>query len=358
MCGLAGAVAFNRPLDIHRLKPMVDALSHRGPDDSGFLVWQSGRWDRRGRSFGVPFNEQRFRHISPLLPSIDTAAGMERLGEDQWDLFLGHRRLAIIDLSARGHQPMTNKDGSLWVVFNGELYNYRELRHRLEGLGFSFASQSDTEVLLHAFDAWGEAAVEQFNGMFAFALWDARRRCLWLARDRYGVKPLYFFHNRDHFLFASEIKALLACLPEHPKVDLQALNSYFTFQNSLDERTLFDGIRMMPAGHCFRLDVDSNGLTRRRFWDFDFSQEVHLSEEQYEEELYHLIVQAVRRQCVSDVPVGSYLSGGLDSGTVAAVTAEVFGRIFTFTTGFDLSQAAQHELPSTSASKPSTFPTC
>lgn len=344
MCGLAGAIAFSHPLNPDRLKPMVDAIGHRGPDDSGFLVWQSGKWCPRGTSYGVAFNETRFRQVSPLLPSIDTAAGLERLGEDHWDLFLGHRRLAIIDLSPRGHQPMTNKDRSLWLVFNGEIYNFKELRAELAGMGFSFASNSDTEVILHAYDAWGEACVERFNGMFAFALWDARQRRLWLARDRYGIKPLYYYRDKDVFLFGSEIKALLAYLPRRPDVDLQALNSYFTFQNSPDDRTLFGGVRMMPAGVCYRLDLDAGKLTERRFWDFDFSRELNLSESEYEEQLYHLIVQAVKRQCVSDVPVGSYLSGGMDSGTVASVTADVFGRIFTFTTGFDLSEAAQHEV--------------
>src|ERR1022692_3631168 len=193
MCGIAGAVAFTKPLNADRLKPMVDAISHRGPDDSGFLVWQSGKRSPRHTSYGVPFNEQRFQRVSPLLPSIDTSAGLERLGEDHWDLFLGHRRLAVIDLSPRGHQPMTNKDRSLWVVYNGELYNYKELRRELETLGFAFESHSDTEVLIHAYDAWGEACVDRFNGMFAFAIWDVRQRRLWLVRDRYGVKPLYYY---------------------------------------------------------------------------------------------------------------------------------------------------------------------
>jgi asparagine synthase (glutamine-hydrolysing) len=343
MCGIAGAVAFTHPLNADRFKPMVDALSHRGPDDSGFLVWQSGKWCPRRTSYGVSFNEARFRSVSPLLPSIDIPAGTERLHEDHWDLFLGHRRLAIIDLSPRGHQPMTNKDRSLWVVFNGEIYNFKELRAELAALGFTFASNSDTEVILHAYDAWGEACVERFNGMFAFALWDARQRRLWLARDRYGIKPLYVYRSKDVFLFASEIKAILAYLPHRPGVDLQALNSYFTFQNSIDDHTMFAGVRMTPSGTCCRVDLEDGNVGERRFWDFDFSQELELTEADYEERLYHLIVQAVRRQCVSDVPVGSYLSGGMDSGTVASVTAEVFGRIYTFTTGFDLSEAAQHE---------------
>lgn len=343
MCGIAGAVAITRPLAVQRLKPMVDALAERGPDDSGFLVWQSGKWPSRGQSYGASFNERRFRNISPLLPSIDTRAGAERLSEDSWDVFLGHRRLAIIDLSPRGHQPLTNKDQSLWIVYNGELYNYRELRSELESLGYSFVSKSDTEVLLHAYDAWGEDAVGRFNGMFAFAIWDVRRRLLVAARDRYGIKPLYYRQDSEQFLFASEIKSILAYLPQAPEVDPQALNSYFTFQNSLDDRTLFDGVRMLPAGSILRLDVATGRKMIHRYWDFDFRNESTQSLPQMEDELYGLIQQAVRRQCVSDVPIGSYLSGGLDSGAVAAITASVFGRIFTFTAGFDLSEAAAHE---------------
>jgi asparagine synthase (glutamine-hydrolysing) len=343
MCGIAGAVSLAHPLAPGRLKPMVDAIGHRGPDDSGFLVWQSGKWHPRCLSYGVAFNEIRFRPISPLLPSIDSREGQERLREDHWDVFLGHRRLAIIDLSARGHQPMTNRDQSLWVVFNGEVYNYRELRRELEQLGYHFVSNSDTEVLLHAYDAWGEDAVERFNGMFAFALWDARRKRLWLVRDRYGIKPLYYSCEDGLLLFGSEIKSLLPYLQTGPDIDLEALNSYFTFQNCLDDRTLFAGVRMLPAGTSLSVDVLSGKVRRARYWDFDFSRPSDLPRKELEDRLYQLIVDAVRRQCVSDVPIGSYLSGGLDSGTVAAVTAGVFGRIFTFTAGFDLSEAAQHE---------------
>jgi len=343
MCGIAGAVGLARPLDAERLKPMVDAISHRGPDDSGFLVWQSGKAHARGLSYGLAFNERRFRRISPLLPSIDSPEGSARLQEDAWDVFLGHRRLAIIDLSPRGHQPMTNRDSSLWVVFNGEIYNYRELRRELEPAGYKFASNSDTEVLIHAYEAWGEEALPRLNGMFAFALWDTRQRTLLLARDRYGIKPLYCLQNAGGFLFASEIKAILAYLSTRPEVDLLALNSYFSFQNGLDERTLFAGIHMLPPGYSLRLDVATGSVTRRRYWDFDFTHPCSHSQSEIEDRLYELIGQAVRRQCVSDVPVGSYLSGGLDSGTVAAITADVFGRIFTFTAGFDLSEAAQHE---------------
>jgi asparagine synthase (glutamine-hydrolysing) len=344
MCGLAGAVSLgSRPLAASRLKPMVDALAHRGPDDSGFLVWQTGRLHPRGLSFGQAFAESRFQAISPLLPLIDSPAGQERLAEDPWDIFLGHRRLAILDLSPRGHQPMSNKSQTVWVAYNGEIYNFRELRRDLEGRGHSFVSRSDTEVLLRAYEEWGLDAVHRLNGMFAFALWDGRRNVLHLVRDRYGIKPLYYMEADGVLLFASELKAILEYLPARPGVDLLALNEYFSFQNIFSDRTLLEGLRLLPAGHTLSVDLASGRLDRRRWWDFDFSAETRDSEAQIQERLQQLIRQSVKRQCVSDVPVGSYLSGGMDSSALTAITTEVFGRIFTFTLGFDLSEAAEHE---------------
>ena len=345
MCGLAGAVSFSKPLAVDRLKPMVDAIRHRGPDDSGFLVWQTGRSHPHGMSFGAAFNERRFQHISPLLPSIDTSAGQERLGDDAWDVFLGHRRLAIIDLTPRGHQPMTTKDQSHWLVFNGEIYNYRELRRELQSLGYSFSSDSDTEVLLNAHHAWGEKAVERFNGMFAYALWDTRRRQLWLARDRYGIKPLYWrCRPMNSSCSVRKSSRCSRTCPMRPRLTSRRSTA------TSPSRTHWTIGRSSAAFACNRqarsccVDLESRSVTTRVYWDFDFSQETTLSEPDIVDNLYHLINQAVRRQCVSDVPIGSYLSGGLDSGTVTAVTSEVFGRIFTFTTGFDLSEAAQHEI--------------
>jgi asparagine synthase (glutamine-hydrolysing) len=337
MCGIVAAASFTRPLAVGRLKPMVDALAHRGPDDSGFLVWSTARGD------GVAFNEARFRDVAPRLPTIDSPKGQALLGERPRDVFLGHRRLAILDPSPRGHQPMSAPDGEHWLVLNGEIYNYRELRAELERGGRRFVSGTDTEVLLHAYAEWGESAVERLDGMFAFALWDADREVLWLARDRYGVKPLYCRRVGDAVLFASEVKALLAYRPGAPRLDLLALNAYFSFQNGLDDRTLFDGVRMVPAGSHVLVDVRRGTIRAARYWDFDFSREPDLPAAEREERLRHLLRAAVRRQCVSDVPVGCYLSGGLDSGAVASAAAGVLGRMHTFTAGFDLSGVAGPE---------------
>ncbi len=342
MCGIVGAVSLNhQPLQVERLKPMVDVIAHRGPDDAGYLVWQTGTH----HPFGQDFTDSQFQDISPLLPVIDSPSGQNRLHSEKWDLFFGHRRLSIIDLSPRGHQPMCDKSRKIWLIYNGEIYNFREIRQELKGLGYQFFSASDTEVIIHAYHEWGTDCIHRFNGMFAFALYDSRNQKVWLARDRYGIKPLYYtLTNEDTFLFGSEIKSILEYPPERPNVDLAALNEYFSFQNIFSDRTLFSGIKLLPPGHCLELDLSRGEITKTKYWDFDFGQEIDVPESELEDQLYDRLTQAIKRQCVSDVPIGSYLSGGMDSGTVTAITASVFGRISTFTIGFDLSEAVDHEL--------------
>jgi asparagine synthase (glutamine-hydrolysing) len=258
---------------------------------------------------------------------------------------LGHRRLAILDLSEAGHQPMSNEAGDLVITHNGEIYNFRELRDELEGYGHKFVSRTDTEVVLRAYAEWGEECVEKFNGMFAFAIWDGRRQSLFIARDRHGVKPLYYWFDGETFLFASEIKALL----HHPRVkvavDPHALLEYFTFQNIFTDRTLFNGVKLLPAGCFARVGTAQKPLQVHRYWDYNFREPVLVRDyREYEEELDRLFVQAVRRQLVSDVPVGAYLSGGIDSGAITAIAAREMPYLASFTVGFDLSSASGLEL--------------
>ena len=351
MCGIAGAISLNHEsLQAKRLKSMVDVIAHRGPDDAGYLVYQTGA----PHPLGQDFTDSQFQDICPLLPAIDSAVGQNRLQSQKWDLFFGHRRLSIIDLSPRGHQPMSDKSRKIWLIYNGEIYNFREIRQDLKQLGYRFSSASDTEVIVHAYHQWGTDCIHRFNGMFAFALYDSCNQKVWLARDRYGIKPLYYtLTDEGTFLFGSEIKSILEYLPETPNVDLAALNEYFSFQNIFSDHTLFSGIKLLPPGHYLELDLSGVGLnpdfierkiSKAKYWDFDFGQEMNVPANELEDQLYDLLTQAVQRQCVSDVPVGSYLSGGMDSGTVTAITSSVFGQISTFTIGFDLSEAATHEL--------------
>jgi asparagine synthase (glutamine-hydrolysing) len=257
---------------------------------------------------------------------------------------LAHRRLSIIDLSESAAQPMANEDDNVVLIYNGEIYNFAELRTELLGLGHTFRSRTDSEVLIHGYEEWGEEVVKRANGMFAFALWDRRRERLFIARDRYGVKPLYWYAGGGVFLFASEIKAIL----EHPTVrrdiSYPALNEYFSFQNVLSDLTLFEGIRLLPAATTLTVGVNEPVRTQT-YWDYPFQADpLRISEEEAAAETHRLFMKAVTRQLVSDVPVGAYLSGGMDSGSIASVAGTHLDRLRTFTAGFDLSSASGLEL--------------
>ena len=302
MCGITGIFNLDgAPVSVNVLRRMTDAVRHRGPDGEGF-------W-------------------------IDSYVGF------------GHRRLAIIDLSPHAHQPMQTVDGSVVLTYNGEIYNYQELRVQLEALGHAFRSSSDTEVLLHGYRQWGAGVVERLNGMFAFGIWDKREQRLVLGRDRYGIKPLYYWQQGSTLLFGSEIKALL----EHPaverRVDLPALNEYFSFQNVFTDRTLFAGVKLLPAAHVLTVNLGEPGSMREtRYWDYDFREDPSIDEADAVHEFRRLFEQAVQRQLVSDVEVGAYLSGGIDSGAVTCIAARNLRDMRTFTGGFDLSSASGLEL--------------
>jgi asparagine synthase (glutamine-hydrolysing) len=303
MCGIVGAIDTTggtiAEVDLRR---MTDCVAHRGPDGEGQYA------------FGP--------------------------------VGLGHRRLSIIDLTEAGHEPMTNEDGTVVLVFNGEIYNFQQLRVELETAGHRFHSRTDTEVLVHGYEEWGEAVLDRLNGMFAFGLYDRNRRRLLLARDRYGIKPLYWTFTAGKLIFGSEIKSILA----HPDVTVDvsapALNEYFTFQNILTDLTLFEGIRLLPPGSLLSIDAEPGSQPRiRKWWDYPFDMEpLRLTEEEAADELHRLFVQAVVRQLVSDVPIGSYLSGGMDSGSITSVAGQHLPRLRTFTGGFDLSSASGLEL--------------
>jgi asparagine synthase (glutamine-hydrolysing) len=298
-----------------------------------------GIGDRKGTPVAPP--------LVARMNNIIAHRGPDSFGEyTDGPVGLGHRRLSIIDLSPLGHQPMANEDGSVVIVYNGELYNFQKLRVELQAKGHGFHSKSDTEVIIHAYEEWGVDCVKRFNGMFAFAIWDRPRQRLFLARDKYGVKPLYWYYKDGLLLFASEIKAIL----EHPAVPkricFQALNEYFSFQNIFSDLTLFDRIRLLPAASTLTFDLKGTDEPEAKtFWDYPF----HLAplkapKAELEEELHRLFVQAVTRQLMSDVPVGSYLSGGMDSGSITSIAARHLPRLTTFTGGFDMSSASGLEL--------------
>lgn len=304
MCGITGLIHLdNIPASPVVLQRMTDAIAHRGPDGEGH--WIEG------------------------------------------NVALGHRRLAIIDLSPAGHQPMLSVSQRHVLVYNGEIYNFRELRAELAVLGYQFRSKTDSEVVLNALIAWGPKALDRFNGMFGLALWDRQEQTLLLARDRYGIKPLYYSQQGRTLAFGSEQKAILA-MPEFQRsVDKEALLEYFTFQNIFTDKTLMNDVKLLPAGYYAQLDLKRRSPTLQltQYWDFDFRESsVVASDQEYREELDRLFQQAVNRQLITDVELGSYLSGGMDSGSITAIAARSYPYMKTFTCGFDLNSASGIEL--------------
>lgn len=280
MCGIVGIfdLAAGRPVEERLIGRMADTLIHRGPDGGG-LFSENG-------------------------------------------VGLGHRRLAIIDLSG-GRQPLTDVTGQIVIVFNGEIYNYQDVARELLAKGYRFRTQSDTEVIANAWLAWGESCLEKFNGMFAFALYDRRRDCLFIARDRLGEKPLYYgLDSQNRFVFGSELRAVLAGLGETPALDPQAIEDYFGFGYVPDPKTIFQGVRKLPAGHKLTL-LRGGKISPVQYWDvrFDAAPDSALTP-RLVSELADRVGAAVRQRMISDVPLGAFLSGGVDSSAVVACMAE------------------------------------
>jgi asparagine synthase (glutamine-hydrolysing) len=292
MCGIAGRWNFlsGAPVDEPVIRRMAETLAHRGPDADGVYV--------------------------------------------DGPLGLGHRRLAIIDLSPGGRQPMSAADGRLWITYNGEIYNFRELRADLERRGHRFRSQSDTEVILAAYLQFGVGVLDHLRGMFAFAIWDARDRTLFVARDRLGKKPLHYLVDRDGIAFASEPKAFHADPAFKPEPDLEAISHYLTYQYVPCPFSAFQGVRKLPPAHY--LLVRDGKVSIERYWRLRYGDKRRLTEDEACEELRGRLREAVRLRLVSDVPLGAFLSGGVDSGTVVALMAEQTGApVKTFSIGFE-----------------------
>jgi asparagine synthase (glutamine-hydrolysing) len=290
MCGIAGiADVYPGGVDPHSVHQMCQAIVHRGPDDEGIFV-------------------------------------KDGVG-------LGMRRLSIIDL-AGGHQPVFNEDRSVWIVFNGEIYNFPELRRELERRGHSFRTHSDTEVIVHLYEEYGSECVQKLRGMFAFALYDERKRKLLLARDRLGLKPLHYSLVNGRLLFASEIKAILAVAPDLAQVHLQALLQYFYLGYVPDPLTAFSSIKKLPPGHI--LEYEQGKIAIRQYWNFPkYGTHSPRSENECLEQLEQLLAEAVKIRLISDVPLGALLSGGADSSLVVALMARAAsGPVKTFSIGF------------------------
>jgi asparagine synthase (glutamine-hydrolysing) len=296
VCGIAGVFHLNGdPVFRDQIQKMTNTLAHRGPDGEDCFV--------------------------------------------DGNLGLGHRRLAILDVSPAGKQPMSSKNAEWTIVFNGCIYNYRELKKDLSSKGHTFVSTGDTEVIVEGLAEYGPSFFEKLDGMFAIGAWNTKTRELWISRDRFGVKPLYYYLRKGTFLFASEIKAFFT----HPSFSIClnhfVLNEYFTFQNQFTYQTLFDGVYLLPQANTVRINVDTREVHHQSWWDYDFSvSDEKIGFEEACRETQRLFSKAVEKQMISDVPVGSYLSGGMDSGSISVIASQHIKRLYTFTCGFDMSE--------------------
>ena len=322
MCGITGAIWTDpqKAVEEKTLQRMTTVLRHRGPDDEGFyradIEVRPGRERLPGVALGLP-------GVALGLPGV--ALGLPGVA-------LGHRRLSIIDV-AGGRQPLANEDDSIWIVLNGEIYNFRQLRRRLEGRGHHFRTQSDTETLVHLYEDEGPAMLEHVEGMFAFALWDARQCQLLLARDRLGKKPLVYREESGRLLFASELKSLLEVPGVPREIEPQALDEYLTYQYVPHPRTIYRGIHKLPPGH-FGIYREGR-LTVRPYWQPDFQAEEDRPAADYAAELRQRMTSAVEMRLQSEVPLGAFLSGGIDSTIVVGLMRQlVGGPVRTFSIGF------------------------
>jgi len=300
MCGIAGKLNFNSTIQVspQLIKEMTGALHHRGPDDEGIYVKNN--------------------------------------------IGLGHRRLKIIDLSEAAKQPMVNEDKTCWIVFNGKIYNFQDLRKDLIKRGHQFISRSDTEVILHLYEDYGEECLKHLRGMFAFTIWDEKNQKLFLARDRLGKKPLKYFIGPDFLVFASELKAILKDpnVPKEP--DFEAIHHYLTFQFAPAPLTGFKGIKKLPPAHYL---ICQNGkIEIKRYWKLDFSQKLDLSEKEWKEKILQKLEESVKLRMISDVPLGAMLSGGTDSSCIVALMSKLSAKpVETFSIGFE--EKDYNELP-------------
>lgn len=348
MCGICGVISlYNKSVNVDVVRNMVNILEHRGPDDSGYLFFHTGVRHNPNISFYLSLTEEKFKDINKIVSTIENVEIQRELHEHDYDLFLGFRRLAILDLSYAGHQPFCDLSKNIWVIFNGEIYNYIELRNELKNYGHKFKSNSDTEVIVYSYIQWGIDCIKRFNGMFAFALYDNFKKKLYIVRDRYGIKPLYWTFTRNgDFIFASEVKSILQYPTYSFSIDYEALVEYFTFQNFLSNRILFKDIYLLEQGTYIEIDLLNRAIKKNNYWDFDFFRykDFSFSLDESIDKLESCLGGSVNRQLISDVEVGAYLSGGIDTGLIVCFASKYLKNLKTFTIGFDLSSASGLEL--------------
>ena len=321
MCGIVGLIKFDYSLiNIELFYKMTNLLRHRGPDDEGYL-FVNAKTNRFITAGGADTPANLYQTLFPYSPAVNISDIME----DSFHIALSSRRLSILDLTIAGHQPLCNANRTLWIVHNGEVYNYKELRRELQSLGHRFQSTTDTEVILNAYAEWGVGCLDRFNGMWAFCIWDVLNKKFFCARDRFGIKPFYYYWDNNFFIFSSELKSILALNAlRHPNHQLIYDFLKFGVLEHTDE-TFFSGIRKLPQGHYLIIDLDGN-VTVQKYWNLQVSNTIKsdkASDAHCKERFLELFTNSVKFRLRSDVSVGSCLSGGLDSSSIVCLANQL-----------------------------------
>jgi asparagine synthase (glutamine-hydrolysing) len=340
MCGIAGIINLNgeKSLLVPPIQRMAKQMRRRGPDDEGYLLV-----DLENRCV-YPF----YGDDTPLAEAGANAAGMKHIKDAyqmESHLAFGHRRLKILDLSFKGHQPMCSSDGQFWIVYNGEVYNFKEVRKELEKQGHTFSSDTDTEVVLAAYMQWGVDSIQRFNGMFAVVIFDHSRQEVFLARDRIGIKPLYYTHQKDCLIFASDIKTIIASGLYRPGVNWEGLWHNLSFSVTPRPMTVFRDVVALPQAHWMKINLTTQNIIQQRYWHIPtLSQQESMTEQEAIEQLEMHLKKSIQYRLVADVEVGTFMSGGIDSTTISAIASSLHPGINAFTLAFDKTVPEYDEL--------------
>jgi len=338
MCGIAGIISFKGAKNqVIALKNMVNSLQNRGPDDEGFLLFK----DKPTPYYGDKSAKTNHKSSLNYTPTkhIDSAQNIKS------NLAFGFKRLSIIDLSFDAHQPMCDVNQRYWIVFNGEIYNYLDIKKKLKALNYQFYTNSDTEVVLKAYMHWGEKALQKFNGMFAFAIFDTLTKNIFMARDRIGIKPLYFYKNDDVFIFGSTIKSIIDSKLYKPEINWEGLWQNFTFAMAQRPNTCFLNIKGLEPSHYINLNITTGTFTKTKYWQIPTNtQDLGLSEKKATDLLEEALFKSIKYRLKADVEVGTFMSGGIDSTTISAIASKIQPNIKAFTLGFKNKYADYNEI--------------
>lgn len=329
MCGIAGIIEFkHEEYHVSALKNMTESMKNRGPDDEGFLLSNNSVQTFFGNNSAKNINKVKL----PYSPKdhINTAENIKS------KIAFGFKRLSILDLTYNAHQPMCDSEQRFWIIFNGEIYNYKEIRKELVSLKHSFYSNSDTEVVLKAYMQWGEKSLQKFNGMFAFSIFDTTKKEVFLARDRMGIKPLYFYHDRNRFIFASTIKAIIDSKLYTPEIHWEGLWQNYNFSIAQRPNTCFSNISALEPSKFLKINIESTKITKSQYWDIPTgTQDFSLTEKKAANLLEEALYKSIDYRLQADVEVGTFMSGGIDSTLVSAIASKIQPNIKAFTLGFD-----------------------